>query len=404
MGRGAAVRDDRAVMITSPQLTQAIDRLISGTRTDPPAQYATTVCDAALALGAVSADLYVQDYAQQLLLRVGGGPQLPIDDSDAGEAFRRMTTVGVGSPDGVRLWVPLLDGSERVGVLSMVFPAVDGEVRRISERFAAVAAEMMVNRGHRTDVFAKLRRTREMNLAAEMQWGLLPPLSFTTEHVHLAGMLEPAYTVGGDAFDYSYDDVLRLGLFDAMGHGVQAALTSAIAVGSYRRARRRELSLSETYLEVDAAIAEHRRMGFATAVFAELDASTGVLRWINAGHPSPRVLRRGSFLVEPRQEPCTPCGLGPASGVVAEEQPAVSEVLLEPGDLVLFVTDGTTEQVDAAGVPFGEQRLVGLIAEHAGAGLPVEESLRLVVSELMSYADRRLRDDATLVLVEYRRD
>lgn len=393
----------RDVMLTSPELTKAIDRLITGSRSDPPARYAATVCEAGLALGALSVDLYVQDYAQQLLLPVDGGPALSIDGSGAGDAFRRSATVAFAGADDVVLWVPLMDGSERLGVLSMVFPAVDAEVRRISERFAAVAAEMMVNRGARTDLFARVRRTREMNLAAEMQWELLPPLSFTTNDVHLAGLLEPAYTVGGDSFDYSYDELLRLALFDAMGHGVQAALTAALAVSSYRHARRRGLSLEATYLEVDAAVAEHRRKGFVTAVFAEFDPSSGVLRWIDAGHPAPKVLRRGSFLLETPQAPCTPCGFGPASGVSPDEQPSVGEVVLERGDLVLFITDGTIEQTDAAGVPFGERRLVDLIAGHAAAGLPVEESLRVVVSELMAYAQRSLRDDATLLLMEYRR-
>lgn len=390
-------------MITSPELTKAIDRLISGSRSDPPAQYAATVCEAGLALGAASVHLYVQDYAQQLLLPVGGGPALSIDESDAGGAFRRATTVAVAGADGVVLWVPLIDGSERLGVLSMVFPAVDVEARRISERFAALAAEMMVSRGARTDIFAKIRRTREMNLAAEMQWELLPPLSFATDDVHLAGLLEPAYTVGGDAFDYSYDELLRLALFDAMGHGVQAALTAALAVNSYRHARRRELTLEATYLEVDAAVAEHRRKGFVTAVFAEFDPSSGVLRWLDAGHPAPMVLRGGSVLVDTTQVPCVPCGFGPASEVSAGEQPSVSEIVLERGDVVVFITDGAIEQADAAGNPFGEQRLVDLFAGHAAAGLPVEESLRLVVSELMTYARRSLRDDATLLLMEYRR-
>lgn len=72
-----------------------------------------------------------------------------------------------------------------------------------------------------------------------MQWDLLPPLVLRTPNVAIAGMLEPAYDVGGDCFDYALNDrVLSISVMDAMGHGVGAALISALAVGSYRHDRR----------------------------------------------------------------------------------------------------------------------------------------------------------------------
>lgn len=389
---------------SSPRLAAALDRLISGSRTDPPHAYATTVISAASLLGSSDTTLYVQDYAQQVLRQVDGDDELPIEGSAAGEAFCRTTTVAVRDDDGVRLWVPLRDGSERLGVIALVFPTVDAEIRRITERFSAVAAEMMISRGHLTDVFARLRRRHDMALAAEMQWELLPPLSFSTADLSVAGVLEPAYTVGGDVFDYAHDDLLRLAVLDAMGHGVHAALTASLAVNAYRHARRQSCSLEDTYHDIDAAISEYRPAGFVTGVLGELDPRNGVLRWINAGHPPPRILRGGSRLDPTIPVASTPFGLGQASGLPDIGAPAVVEATLEPNDVVALLTDGVIEQQNADGVPFGEDRLIAQVASHAADGLPLEESLRQIVADLLAYSEQHLRDDATLLLVSYHPD
>ena len=87
------------------------------------------------------------------------------------------------------------------------------------------AAYLVMASAHYTDLPHLLRRRKDMDLAAEMQWSLLPPLSFASDGTSFAGLLEPAYEVGGDCFDYAVNDgVLDIAMFDAMGHGLTSAV------------------------------------------------------------------------------------------------------------------------------------------------------------------------------------
>lgn len=81
-----------------------------------------------------------------------------------------------------------------------------------------------------------------MTLAAEMQWSLVPTLTVGSERVVVSGMVQPSYEVGDDIFDYALGEKrAHVAIFDAMGHGLEAALLVAVAVGPYRNARRRPL-------------------------------------------------------------------------------------------------------------------------------------------------------------------
>ena len=90
-----------------------------------------------------------------------------------------------------------------------------------------------------SDIPYMRRQGREMSLPAGMQWDLLPPLNTRTPGATIAGMLEPAYDIAGDAFDYSISDGdLHFAIIDGMGHGIGSTLLTGLAVGAYRHARR----------------------------------------------------------------------------------------------------------------------------------------------------------------------
>jgi serine phosphatase RsbU (regulator of sigma subunit) len=211
--------------------------------------------------------------------------------------------------------------------------------------------------------------------------------------------LEPAYAMGGDAFDYAYNSpTLHVALFDSMGHGVQAALTSTLVVAAYRHARRHGADLVKTYRAVDRETAEHRGSAFATGVFAEVDCPTGRMQWLNAGHPAPMLLRERSVL---RLEtiPTLPLGVG----AEFEDQLIldVGEVGLQPGDRVLLFSDGCTEAATPSGEPFGEERLGDLLVREQTAGLALAETVRRLSHAVLDHAGGTLADDATILLVEY---
>jgi serine phosphatase RsbU (regulator of sigma subunit) len=110
-----------------------------------------------------------------------------------------------------------------------------------------------------------------------------------TPQVAAAGILEPAYDVAGDSFDYALnDDVLHVAVIDAMGHGLNAAVLATVAIGAYRHARRADVGLAELYGFMDAAIDDQFGPDhLVTAQMMRLDVRSGHLQWVNAGHPAP---------------------------------------------------------------------------------------------------------------------
>jgi serine phosphatase RsbU (regulator of sigma subunit) len=238
-----------------------------------------------------------------------------------------------------------------------------------------------------------------MSLAAEMQWALLPPRSFGTSEVAVSSALEPAYEIGGDAFDYGVRGThLHVSIFDAMGHDLDAGLTATIAVGACRRSRLEGHGLVQMAQSVDAAV-ERQFHGdrFVSGVFADLDTATGVFTWVNCGHPRPLLIRGGRRLRV----------LDGAGGVVmgisaAPAAPTVNRTQLETGDRLLFYTDGVVEARQTADDDFGVSRLGDLVLRRHADGLSAPETLRRLVSTVLQQRSGPLLDDATIVLVEWR--
>lgn len=333
-------------------------------------------------------------------LLVAGQPERrtePIEGTLIGRAYATSEAVASPSDDGVRVCLPLLDGTERVGVLTVTLPEFADYERRVGRRLAGLVAELVVTKSAHTDLFLRTRRRQQMVLAAEMRWRLLPPLMVSTPRVAVAGVLEPAYTVGGDAFDYAINDsIAHVAIFDAMGHETGAAVMASLVVAEYRYARRRGVGLTGKYEVMDAALSElFGAESFATAQMADLHLDTGVLSWVNAGHPVP-LLMRGHHMVRPLLSEATlPVGFGGAPPLVAHES-------LEPGDRVLFYTDGVVEERNDRGEPFGEERLIEHLVRESAAGLTGAETVRCLSHALLQARDGKTSDDATLLLVEWR--
>ena len=127
------------------------------------------------------------------------------------------------------------------------------------------------------------------------------PLTFSTGHGMISGVLEPSYAVAGDAFDYAVTgDIAHLALFDAAGHGsaggMRSVILASIALAGFRNARRAGPDLTATYHHIDRPVRAHDRVGMITAILAELDQRTGTLPLISAGHPSGMIMRDGNMV------------------------------------------------------------------------------------------------------------
>ncbi|MCY1138103.1 PP2C family protein-serine/threonine phosphatase [Actinoplanes sp. Pm04-4] len=381
---------------------EAVRRLMDlrhrGRAEDLPA----VLAGAAPLLGAEAATVLLVDYAQEALHPLRGttperGDGSAVDGTPAGLAF---TTARQQWDDGF-LWLPLLHGAERLGVLEFQVKEYPSEsARHDLEVIAALVAELIASRRFYGDAVEHTRRRLPMQLAAEIIWNQLPPLTFAVDGTMVTAVLEPCYDVGGDAFDYAANgDVLHVALFDTVGHGISASALTTLTLNTYRNARRSGLSLTDTYRSIDKWIRAQYPNAFVTALLAELDIPTGAYRRISAGHPAELLLRDGRSLPPFPTPNALPLGLGAMLG----RPPTVIEHQLEAGDALVFYTDGITEARDAYGNLFGVEKLSEFLVGALREGAPAPETMRRLIRTIISYEEGELRDDATAAMLQWRR-
>lgn len=381
-------------------LGDALVRLLERT-TDLPASELTRVVDlAGQVLGASSARVLIADYGLASLQELGEdgptGPRQAVAGTLAGRSFERGEIVTSGERPA-SVWIPLAEGSERLGVLELTHESWSEDVRGVLGPVVRVLVLVLISMRRYTDVFLRSRRSQPLSIAAEIQWDLLPPLTCATARVSVSGILEPAYAIGGDSFDYALNpNRAEFAIFDAVGHGMPAVSISSVAVNGFRNARREGASLETAYLDTGEAIrTQFGRSTFVTAQTGSLELDTGELTWLNAGHPLPLLFRNRGFVGELVCRPSLPLGLGGSVNEVA-----VSE--LQPGDWVLFHTDGVAESRSADGEPFGTSRLADFVVRAMLDETSPAETVRRLASGVLDHNHVELRDDATLLLIEYR--
>jgi hypothetical protein len=394
---------------TDTSVAETLNELLRRAYLSAPSDLAAVIADQARRIGAHDVVLYLIDYEQRTLVPLGR-PQrdelapLSVAGTLAGRAFSTTSILrsSSGEGDGQRLWLPLLDGTDRLGVIDMAFDegAITERTVVVCERYAHLTAILIATKAAYGDIFKVTRRQQPMTISSELLWQLTPPLVFATDRLVLAGMLEPCYDNGGDALDYAVNDgVLHVGVFDAMGHGLAAAGVAAFALSAYRHSRRRGCGLLQTYAAMDEAVGDQfPGERYVTAVIAQLHLETGRLTWLSAGHPPPLIIRDGRVTRTLSAPPAAPLGIpldGPPA-VLAEES-------LEPGDLLLLYTDGLTEARRREGQMFTVAGLGEFIEREAGAGHTAPETLRRLRHAIVDRQPAQLKDDATAVLVEWRR-
>lgn len=397
----ADIRDLRpfeSQSVTSWGVYARVAALLHESRQAAPDELGPFLASRMADFGMADLSVYVTDYEQRRLVPIVGSASeesIPLDGSTGGRAFTtsRQGVEAVGG--GYRLWSVVIDGAARLGVIAVTVADVDDEIRSLADSLAGVTAALLVTRGQCTDAYTNLQRSERFSLAAEMQWGLLPPLSLDSRRVSVAGLIQPAYDVGGDSFDYAVNgDTLSFAVFDAMGHGLESSQLAHLAVSSYRHSRRAGLDLDSTYVAMDTAIAA-RGDGetFVTCVLGNLDLGTGQLTWINVGHPLPLLVRDGKVVGPLACHPTSPAGLG---GDIAE----IALVVLRPGDRVFCLTDGVIDSHRPGGEDFGEERLIGFLNSRAGAALDTAETVRLLSHTVLDHHGT-LSDDTTAFLVDF---
>jgi sigma-B regulation protein RsbU (phosphoserine phosphatase) len=272
------------------------------------------------------------------------------------------------------------------------YSSEDRELIRAAAQQAAVALDYTKLIGR---VAEQEALKRELDIAREVQAGLLPRTRPAVPGLDYVGTCRMAREVGGDYFDFLDLGEGRLGLAlgDISGKGVSAALLMA-GLQAFLRSRARQCA-DEPALLVrhanESLVASTDPSRFATFFYAVYSAADRTLRFVNAGHNPPFLLRAGTTVVS-RLKPT-----GMALGFDADASYGEGKETLAPGDVVLAFTDGLTEALNEEGEEFGDARLAGLLVgnRHLGAA----ELQRLVSAELDAFCGGAPRhDDVTLVV------
>ncbi|WP_375480728.1 PP2C family protein-serine/threonine phosphatase [uncultured Jatrophihabitans sp.] len=314
---------------------------------------------------------------------------LPFTDPIIEGVLREQHGTAFAEGDGWRVLAPVTQRGEVIGLLEVLLanePSAQ-TIEQISQVAHTLAFVVIVNRRH-TDLFEWGQRSTPFSLSAEIQRRVLPAaLTCEAGSFTLSGWLEPAATIAGDTFDYSLDrDTLHLSITDAMGHGVSSALTATVCVSSLRNTRRTGGSLLEQAAGADEAVRTYARNAFCTGVLGRLALRTGLLDLVNAGHVLPLRVREDH--VEEIELPVDlPFGLN------ADCAYRSTSIALEPGDRLVFVTDGMLERnaaaIDVAAI------LLQTRHEHP------RETTRHLADAVVQTAGQTLADDATILVLDW---
>jgi serine phosphatase RsbU (regulator of sigma subunit) len=243
---------------------------------------------------------------------------------------------------------------------------------------------------------------RELEIAAGIQRNLLQRLVPETPGFALLPLHRQANLVGGDWYDIDYEGrSLTLAVGDASGKGIGAALMATVLLSVLRAERRLGADAERVIQRTNEALREAVEVdGFTTLVYATIEAETGQVRWLNMGHPSPFLVRsskisaegdlRGYYIEGPRNK---------ALGWFPDPGLSQTVARIEPGDRLVFFTDGFIEAKSPEGEIFGERRF-GEALLRTGT-LPLASMAIPLVAEVERFAAGKLDDDLTMLVVEF---
>lgn len=383
-----------------------VKTLLAAVEAAPPIEAAEVVAAALTdALVARDVSFLIADYSGQALVRLSHVHRASADDEDVNRE-RGQSVALAGTPHGralteqeiqivpdfggYRVFAPVTSRGEAVGVLALGFDDEPDQqtLATVSAGAHALAYIVIANRRF-TDLFDWGQRSVPLSLEAELQHRLLPA-SYTCEggQFTLAGWLEPSGDVGGDTFDFSVDrDTLHLSMTDAMGHTLNAAVLATVLVGALRNGRRRGVDLAEQTRLANAALCGFSEDGdFVTGQIVRIDHASGIARIVNAGHPSPILIRDGHA----ENVDLAP---GLPFGIAVDAEYRVEELELQAGDRLVFVTDGMLERnatkVNAREILMETRRL------HP------REAVQALTQTVVKACGGELRDDATVLCLDW---
>jgi serine phosphatase RsbU (regulator of sigma subunit) len=267
--------------------------------------------------------------------------------------------------------------------------------RQILDALAADAASILDNARLVERERERQRLEQEIGIARDIQQALLPKNFRDYPHLAVSGVNFPCLSVGGDYFDvFPLDDKRTAFLLaDVSGKGLGAALLTTMLQGALS-GMTLGTDPARVFNHVNRFLCDHAEVGrYATMFFGILEDS-GRLEFINAGHPSPILIRQG-MAEEAFTEGSFPVGLVP------EAEYTTSTLKLEPNDTMVLFSDGVTEAMDPEENLYGVTRLREVLQGKTDE--PLDEIQKVVLESVENFArGARQADDLTMLLVRFR--
>lgn len=347
-------------------------------------------------LGGVSVALYVVDIDGSQLLRLAGSEEFPAE-LEAPPALG-PEIVPEGLPEFYARLQQRLPGCcaeplwLRGRVLGLLLCV--GTPYASLEDIAKQGAAALELANDYTDFVEAARRRKPTTAAAEIQQNLFPPRIARIAGAQLAGVLLPAYEVGGDWFDFVENrDGAWLAIADSAGKGPTAAGLGAAALGALRAARRSGEDLQQALLSMDETVRQLGNPDFhVTALVARWRAATATLTWVNCGHPPAYLIDTDRKLHELAGAEHPALGTGPP-----DPSYHASQRQLHPGERLILLTDGIVKRRMQDGGTFGVD---GIKQALARAENPTAASTAMAIQQAVTDSWREpLEDDGTIVVM-----
>ncbi len=267
--------------------------------------------------------------------------------------------------------------------------------RQILDALAVEAASILDNARLVEYERQRQRLEQQLSIARDIQQALLPRGFRDFPHLTVSGINLPCLSVGGDYFDVfpMSDDRTAFLIADVSGKGLGAALLTTMLQGALS-GMTIGADPARVFNHINKFLCEHSEVGRYATMFFGVLSRNGDLEYINAGHPSPLLLRNGK-LAEPFTEGSTPVGLIPDADYKA------ACVRLETGDTLVLFSDGVTEAADPDEQLFGIPRLRDALANLHDS--PLDHLQKAVFDSVENFTRGASQaDDITLLLVRYR--
>jgi len=265
-----------------------------------------------------------------------------------------------------------------------------GQLQRSYNQMAASLEELVSTAAQKESL------EKELAIARELQQNLLPSSLTTTEEVEFASSFEPSAAIGGDYFDLLTlpDERLVVVVADVSGHGLSAGLRMAMLKAALVMLVEQGLPATEVFSRLNRMVRREETPGMGrpmvTATMSTFDPKTGTLELTNAGHPPTYRIREGRS--DEIELPSPPLGL-------LGEDYAEATIQLEPGDLVVWLSDGLIEATDEHDEPFGFERLRESLDGHPTSAAQLRDWILDAVAAHCGSCPPA--DDRTLVVMRY---